>query len=155
MSVVNYLAAEELICRRLAVKVPELMAVVGARSAQEAQDGGIAMPFAMVIYAGDRIESGPQAALNYGAPHVVWQRWMVELVCNMSGFQSGSDERVEPGILMRKVLDALTGEMADEYPRWAPSDEHGELYRIQGPAPAYPTGKGVFPLMFETMVLTN
>jgi hypothetical protein len=143
----NYLNAEQLIIDRLAQELPQLTAVVGAERAEDALEGGIACPFAVVVFAGDRVLTGDDAVQQYGVVQVVWQRWLVEIVSDMAGVQGGTLSREEPGQLMSQALRALQG--------WHPSDEHSEVYRVQGPAPIYQKGQGVFPLLFETMVITS
>lgn len=143
----NYLCAEQLFIDRLAQELPQLTTVVGAERAEDALEGGITCPFAIVVYAGDRVLSGDDAVQSYGVVQVVWQRWLVEIITDMTGFQHNSTAREEPGQLMSQALKAVQG--------WRPSDEHSEVYRVQGPAPIYQKDQGVFPLLFETMVVTS
>jgi hypothetical protein len=140
----DYLAAEAPIIARLKALVPALRAVAGAPEIVVPPQ----VPSALVIYDGDTIPQGPGGQAGNGALQVVRQRWMVVLIVhNLRYAAEGAEARLTAGPLLIEVMRALAG--------WPPLPELRPMRRVQGPEVDYRDGVALFPLMYETQLLTS
>lgn len=136
----NYFAVGEELVKRLA-ELPDIKAVLSARDIEAVQDNQVPTPSVMVLFAGE----APTDTSFASDAQLVAQRWLLEVVIsNHSGSADG--ELAEAGYLIARVIEKLQG--------WTPAGAIEPFRRIAAPAPSYPGKVSLYPLVFETLVLT-
>ncbi|OMS07801.1 hypothetical protein AQ750_04650 [Burkholderia pseudomallei] len=122
--------------------------VAGERSIKDSLDRKLATPYALVIYAGDKVLTGKNGVADLGRVQAVEQKWHIEIVVNnQTDYVGGTGERVEAGTLIAQVLSALSG--------YRLSPLHRELRRVNAPAVLHSPPYGYFPLAFTTEIVTQ
>jgi hypothetical protein len=141
----NYFEAEELIVARLRAEVLELKDILTPFSIADMLQANQNVPAAHIIYVGDNVV-GEEA--GKGARRVIDQRWMVVLAMRnaKAQLQNTSSVRQDAGLIIPKILNALSG--------WAPLEYMRPLVRAQAPAVGSSSTFAYFPFMFEGRVIT-
>lgn len=143
--ITNYFGAEAEIVQRLRTSLPELKEVYTPFSLADMLESSQASPAVHVIYGGDRVVN---SEVNRGGMRQVDQQWLVILAIRSAKaqLQQTKEIRVEAGILIPRVLDALQG--------WAPVEWMRPLSRVGGPSAGYSSSFAYFPFMFEGRIVT-
>lgn len=129
------------VMKRLA-DVPEFKCVLTMRDIKAVKDNEVPLPAAMVIYGGD----SPASLSSDSELQLVPQKWLVEVVVS-SHSDNAENELEEAGDLMDKVIEALQG--------WQPVSAIEPMKRLPGPQPVYLSGLSLYPLVFETLVISG
>jgi hypothetical protein len=95
----------------------------------------------MVLWAGDRVDTGADGSARGGASQLLHQRWLVMLGISNAG-KTADARNLAAGPLLSKVHKALAG--------WTPEGAGRPMRRASAPLqPTFTGSKAVYPLGFE------
>lgn len=136
----DYLFIAPLLQQRLLDRVPDIPVDV-CETAEQVLAADRREQVLIVMYAGDRFDTGEAGRARGGASQVVQQRWLVMLALNHVG-KPADARHAKAGPLLSRIHAAVAG--------WEPAGAQRAFRRANSPlSPTLTKAKAVYPLGFE------